>query len=263
MSSPAEAGGTGRHVSSSSGDCRRGTAGSGVLVRNWSSRAARAAGPDVDTGGYASVRRVRCQLHHRSTSHLVTPHPCMSGRRRRRASQQRSSRGRGCRRGERRFGPVHRGRDAFVPVAAWVTAGYRFVKPPANESYGSDASVVVAGLVLLPFSLASMAAAVLRQRWLGAISATAALLLGCFVCRLVMPGFAVAHHTLAGRPGHGRDGPLRQLHVRHPPGLTLSAVPASDTGSAAPWPSTRWCAWRASPSAVHRAQRSGVSHRRR
>ena len=108
----------------------------------------------------------------------------------------------------------------------------RFVQTPAENGYGFGSSVVVAGLVLLPFSLTSVLAsrvAPLIARW----STRAVLPVGCALFLAACATFGLAHDSLwqlfvvMGVAGLGVGCTFAAL-----PGLILSAVPATETGSA-------------------------------
>jgi MFS family permease len=109
----------------------------------------------------------------------------------------------------------------------------RFVQTPANAGYGFGASVVMAGLVLLPFSLASMAGSRVSTLIARHVRPRAVLPVGCAIILVATAGFALAHDALwqvfvvMGVAGLGVGCTYAAL-----PGLILPAVPASETGSA-------------------------------
>ena len=107
-----------------------------------------------------------------------------------------------------------------------------FVQTPTTQGYGFSASVVVAGLCLVPFSCCSMAASRALPRLLGVIGARALLPLGSLVVAGGGAFFALFHSALwqafvmTGILAVGLG--LTFVAI---PWLILRAVPASETGS--------------------------------
>ncbi len=109
----------------------------------------------------------------------------------------------------------------------------RFVQTPTSTGYGFGASMVVTGLVLLPFSAASVAASrvvpVLARR----TSSAAVLPLGCVISLASIMIFLFARDSLwelflaMGVAGLGVGCTFAVM-----PGLIVGAVPESETGSA-------------------------------
>ena len=109
----------------------------------------------------------------------------------------------------------------------------RFVQTPRGAGYGFGASVVVAGLVLLPFSVFSVVgsrvAPVIARRF----GIDRVLPFGCGVFLLAMTFFLLERSTLSevlvvmGLAGLGVGCTFAAM-----PGLVMRAVPASETGSA-------------------------------
>jgi predicted MFS family arabinose efflux permease len=109
----------------------------------------------------------------------------------------------------------------------------RFVQTPPSAGYGFGASVVVAGLVLLPFSLASIAssrvAALIAKRF----SPLLVLPIGCLIFVVAMLEFAIARSALVHVfiamtiAGLGVGCTFAAM-----PGLVVQAVPPHETGSA-------------------------------
>ncbi|WP_371483842.1 MFS transporter [Kitasatospora sp. NBC_00315] len=109
----------------------------------------------------------------------------------------------------------------------------RFVQTPSSTGYGFGASVVVTGLVLLPFSVASVAASrvvpVLARR----TSSAAVLPVGCAISMVSMLIFLFARGSLwelflaMAVAGLGVGCTFAVM-----PGLIVGAVPESETGSA-------------------------------
>ncbi|MDP9435100.1 MAG: MFS transporter, partial [Actinomycetota bacterium] len=109
----------------------------------------------------------------------------------------------------------------------------RFVQTPEDAGYGFGASTVVAGLVLLPFSLTSVVASRVAPLIARHTTPTAVLPLGSAVFLAAALAFALVHDALwqvfvvMGIAGLGVGCTFAAL-----PGLILPAVPASETGSA-------------------------------
>lgn len=109
----------------------------------------------------------------------------------------------------------------------------RYVQTPRSAGYGFGASVVIAGLVLLPFSVFSVTASKLAPLLARRSSADRVLPIGCgiFVAATVM--FVVARGSLweifvvMGLAGLGVGCTFAAL-----PGLIVRSVPAEETGSA-------------------------------
>lgn len=118
----------------------------------------------------------------------------------------------------------------FYPLAPLVV---RFAQAPAGAGYGFDASVLVAGLMLTPFSVASFAASRLVRRVAGRVSAELIVVLGCVLLIASMVFFllargaywqVVAAMTLDGF-GVGCVYAVNPLQI-------AAGVPAEETGSA-------------------------------
>ena len=109
----------------------------------------------------------------------------------------------------------------------------RFVQTPARVGYGFGASVVVAGLVLLPFSLTSVAASRVAPVISRRVSPNAVLPLGCaiFIAAELLFVLDRSHlwqvFLVMGIAGLGVGCTFAAL-----PGLIVRAVPAAETGSA-------------------------------
>lgn len=108
----------------------------------------------------------------------------------------------------------------------------RFVQTPASAGYGFGSSIVVTGLVLLPFSLASLSASRLTPI-LGRRAPAAVLPVGGLVLLLGALTFALVRHALwevvvaMSVTGLGVGVIFAAL-----PGLIVRAVPPEETGSA-------------------------------
>lgn len=109
----------------------------------------------------------------------------------------------------------------------------RFVQTPESAGYGFGASVVVAGLVLVPFSLMSVTASRVGPAVGRRFGPRAVLPLGCLVFIAAELLFALERDALwqvflvMGIAGLGVGCTFAGL-----PGLIVRAVPASETGSA-------------------------------
>ena len=109
----------------------------------------------------------------------------------------------------------------------------RFVQTPASAGYGFGASVVIAGLVLLPFSMASVAssrfAAFLARR----LTPVLVLPIGCTIFVVAMLQFLLARSAMwqvlvtMAVAGLGVGCTFAAM-----PGLIVSSVPPRETGSA-------------------------------
>ncbi|AUG80669.1 MFS transporter [Kitasatospora sp. MMS16-BH015] len=109
----------------------------------------------------------------------------------------------------------------------------RFVQTPKAAGYGFGASVVVTGLVLLPFSVASVLTGKVLPLLARRLSAAAVLPLGCLVCLASLLGFAGLRGqqwevlVVMAVAGLGVGCTFAVM-----PGLIVGAVPAAETGSA-------------------------------
>jgi MFS family permease len=109
----------------------------------------------------------------------------------------------------------------------------RFVQTPSTAGYGFGTSVLVTGLVLLPFSAASVASSKLVPLLTRRTSAAMVLPIGCGISLLSMVLFLFARGSLwelfviMGVAGLGVGCTFAVM-----PGLIVNAVPAHETGSA-------------------------------
>jgi MFS family permease len=109
----------------------------------------------------------------------------------------------------------------------------RFVQTPESSGYGFGASVVVAGLVLVPFSAASMVSGRLVRIASRSVPLARMLPLGCVVSLLGTGLFVLARGSLwevfvaMGLLGLGVGVTISVM-----PALIVSTVPAHETGSA-------------------------------
>ncbi|WP_078901000.1 MFS transporter [Actinacidiphila yeochonensis] len=109
----------------------------------------------------------------------------------------------------------------------------RFVQTPSSAGYGFGTSVLVTGLVLLPFSAASVASSKLVPLLARRTSSAMVLPIGCGVSLVSMVLFLVARGSLwelfviMGVAGLGVGCTFAVM-----PGLIVNAVPSHETGSA-------------------------------
>ncbi|MFC5720617.1 MFS transporter [Streptomyces gamaensis] len=109
----------------------------------------------------------------------------------------------------------------------------RYAQTPAAAGYGFGASVVVTGLILLPFSAASVVSSRLAGLLARRLSTKAVLPVGCAVSLAAMACFGFARDSLwelflaMGIAGLGVGCTFAAM-----PGLIVGAVPAHETGSA-------------------------------
>ncbi|RLV01242.1 MFS transporter [Streptomyces griseocarneus] len=122
---------------------------------------------------------------------------------------------------------------AGVGMYVLISLVTRYAQTPTSAGYGFGASVLVTGLILLPFSAASVVssklAAVLARR----VSTRAVLPVGCAVSLLAMAAFGSARGSLwelfvaMAIAGLGVGCTFAAM-----PGLIVQSVPAHETGSA-------------------------------
>ncbi|MFF3564702.1 MFS transporter [Streptomyces sp. NPDC002574] len=109
----------------------------------------------------------------------------------------------------------------------------RFVQTPREAGYGFGASVAVTGLVLLPFSLASMAAGRMVPLLIRRAGTALVLPLGCVVSLAAVLAFALVRGQLwelfaiMAVAGFGIGWMFAVM-----PGMIVGSVPAHETGSA-------------------------------
>ena len=109
----------------------------------------------------------------------------------------------------------------------------RFVQTPTTTGYGFNSSVVVAGLVLVPFSVASFAASRVTATLIRRVPASYLLAGGFAFVAAAITGFLVAHQAMwqillvMAVAGFGVGGVFAAN-----PTLIVASVPASETGSA-------------------------------
>ncbi|MEY9837674.1 MFS transporter [Streptacidiphilus sp. EB103A] len=109
----------------------------------------------------------------------------------------------------------------------------RFVQTPSSAGYGFGTSVLVTGLVLLPFSVASVASSKLVPLLARRTSTALVLPVGCAVSLLSMAMFLFGRNSLwelfviMGVAGLGVGCTFAVM-----PGLIVASVPADETGSA-------------------------------
>ncbi|MCW2601597.1 MAG: transporter [Frankiales bacterium] len=122
---------------------------------------------------------------------------------------------------------------AGIGMYMLISLVIRFVQTPARVGYGFGASVVMAGLVLLPFSLMSVVSSRVAPAISRRVSPHAVLPLGCAISLAAELLFALERghlwqvFVIMGIAGLGVGCTFAAL-----PGLIVRAVPASETGSA-------------------------------
>jgi predicted MFS family arabinose efflux permease len=122
---------------------------------------------------------------------------------------------------------------AGVGVYLLMSLVIRYVQTPTSAGYGLGADVVIAGLVLLPFSLMSVSASRIAPLIARRTSADRVLPIGCGVFVLATLLFVFARGSLwqvcviMGVAGLGVGCSFAAL-----PGLIVRAVPPDETGSA-------------------------------
>ncbi len=120
-----------------------------------------------------------------------------------------------------------------VAMYMYLSGVTTFVQSPSENGYGFGASVVIAGLCLVPFSITSLAAS-RALPWLGrTVGVRAVLPVGCLVVAAAGAFFAMFHTALwqafvmLGIVGLGLGTTFAAI-----PGLVVGAVPERETGSA-------------------------------
>jgi MFS family permease len=120
-----------------------------------------------------------------------------------------------------------------VAMYMFLSIVTEFVQTPSATGYGFGASVVVAGLCLVPFSILSVSSARLLP-WLGrTVGERAILPLGCAVVAIAGAFFALAHGALwEAFVTMSIVGVGMGLTFAAIPGMIVRAVPDHETGSA-------------------------------
>ncbi|MFJ7243161.1 MFS transporter [Kitasatospora sp. NPDC098652] len=122
---------------------------------------------------------------------------------------------------------------AGVGMYLLISLVIRYVQTPTGTGYGLGASVVVAGLVLLPFSAVSLLSSRLVPVLTRRTSSALVLPIGCGVSLVSMLVFLLArdhlweHLVVMGIAGLGVGCTFAVM-----PGLIVAAVPAQEVGSA-------------------------------
>lgn len=122
---------------------------------------------------------------------------------------------------------------AGVGMYTLMSMMIRFVQTPPEVGYGFGASVVVAGLCLLPFSFMSVAASRLARQVADRFSQHAVLPVGCVILIAADLLFVVNRehmwniYVVMGLAGLGAGTAFAAM-----PGLIVRSVPAEETGSA-------------------------------
>ena len=122
---------------------------------------------------------------------------------------------------------------AGVAMYMLISIVTRFVQTPSSAGYGFGASIVVCGLVLLPFSAASVLSSKLAPMLARRTSTMTVLPIGCAISLLSMLMFLLTRGSLwelfviMAIAGLGVGCTFAVM-----PGLIVNAVPAHETGSA-------------------------------
>ncbi|MFF4815775.1 MFS transporter [Kitasatospora sp. NPDC001309] len=122
---------------------------------------------------------------------------------------------------------------AGVGMYLLISLVIRYVQTPTGTGYGLGASVVVAGLVLLPFSAVSLLSSKMVPVLTRRTSSALVLPIGCAVSLVSMLAFLFArdhlweHLVVMGIAGLGVGCTFAVM-----PGLIVAAVPAQEVGSA-------------------------------
>ncbi|TAL21561.1 MAG: MFS transporter [Frankiales bacterium] len=120
-----------------------------------------------------------------------------------------------------------------IAMYMYISAVTAYVQTPRGAGYGFSATVVVAGLCLVPFSVLSIAASRALPRLTQAVGPRALLPIGCLVVASGGAFFALLHSALwqafvmMGIVGVGFGLTFAAI-----PGIIVRAVPDSETGSA-------------------------------
>lgn len=120
-----------------------------------------------------------------------------------------------------------------IAMYMYISAVTAYVQTPRETGYGFSATVVVAGLCLVPFSVLSIAASRALPRLTQAVGSRALLPIGCLVVASGGAFFALLHSALwqafvmMGIVGVGFGLTFAAI-----PGIIVQAVPDSETGSA-------------------------------
>ena len=120
-----------------------------------------------------------------------------------------------------------------VALYVFITAITEFVQAPPSGGYGFGVSTLVAGLVLVPFSVLSLLASRLAAKAVTSVGANNVLIVGCLLTAAVGAFFAIAHDTLwEAFVAMGILGLAFGFSFAAIPGMLTGAVPARETGSA-------------------------------
>jgi MFS family permease len=120
-----------------------------------------------------------------------------------------------------------------VAMYVFITAITEFIQAPASAGYGFGVSTLVAGLVLLPFSLISLLASRLALKAVASLGAHNVLIVGSLLLAAVGAFFAIAHSALwQAFAAMGILGLAFGFSFAAIPGMVTRAVPGRETGSA-------------------------------
>jgi MFS family permease len=120
-----------------------------------------------------------------------------------------------------------------IAMYMYLSGVTEFVQTPSRSGYGFSASVVVAGLCLVPFSIFSVTSSRLLPQLTALVGRRGVLPVGCLVVAVAGAFFATFHTALwqafvmMAILGVGLGATFAAI-----PGLVVGAVPESETGSA-------------------------------
>jgi MFS family permease len=120
-----------------------------------------------------------------------------------------------------------------VSLYVFITAITEFIQAPSSAGYGFGVSTLVAGLVLVPFSVIGLLASRLAARVVASLGANNVLVVGSLLTAAVGAFFGVAHNALwEAFVAMGILGLAFGFSFAAIPGMVTRAVPGRETGSA-------------------------------
>lgn len=120
-----------------------------------------------------------------------------------------------------------------VALYVFITAITEFIQAPSSAGYGFGVSTLVAGLVLVPFSVISLLASRLAARAVASLGAYDVLFVGSMLTAAVGAFFGIAHNALwQAFVAMGILGLAFGFSFAAIPGMVTRAVPGRETGSA-------------------------------
>jgi MFS family permease len=120
-----------------------------------------------------------------------------------------------------------------IALYVFITAITEFIQAPPSDGYGFRASTLVAGLVLVPFSVVGLLASRLAGRAVGWLGANNVLVVGALLTAAVGAFFGLEHSALwQAFVAMGILGLAFGFSFAAIPGIVTRAVPSRETGSA-------------------------------